>query len=186
MTRVVPGDTKRQRIKLIRQLDPRRFLAHLACFDRLLIFGFARRSTLAQIFGFPRRCRRKRMAVVQTCGFYTNIFGLSGAAIAGGRIGSRRELNPGKSAGQLRLQTLSSRAAMKVVGNSQAAERILEQEGVATASIAVIPNGLDRATSREREPNRPIRTVITVGSLRPEENHAPLVAAAATVLTEAM
>jgi len=82
--------------------------------------------------------------VVQTCDLYANIFGLPGAALAGlpVRIGSRRELNPDKSPGQIRLQRLAYRASTKVVANSRAAGQILQDEGLVTGSIDVIPMGI--------------------------------------------
>src|SRR6185436_6760016 len=109
------------------------------------IHGFARAGTVRQFFSFARWCRRERIAVVQTCDLYTNIFGLPGAALAGVpvRIGSRRELNPDKTAGQIRLQRLAYRCATTVVANSSAARTMLQQEGLPNARIAVIPNGID-------------------------------------------
>ncbi|MEP6914396.1 MAG: glycosyltransferase [Acidobacteriota bacterium] len=201
MTRFEPGGTERQMTELIRRLDPRRFLVHVACFDRrgawlpriveraasiveFPIRGFARPATLAQMLAFARWCRRERIAVVQTCDLYANIFGLPGAALAGVpvRIGSRRELNPDKSAGQIRLQRLAYRTATKVVANSPAARQVLEREGLAPASIAVIPNGVDLAAFPERKPAGAIRTIVTVANLRPEKSHETLLAAAAILV----
>ena len=114
------------------------------------IQGFARAATVVQMLTFARWCRRERIAVVQTCDLYANIFGLPGAALARVpvRIGSRRELNPDKTPGQIRLQRLAYRSATKVVANSQAARQILEAEGLEPRSIAVIPNGVDLASRR--------------------------------------
>jgi glycosyltransferase involved in cell wall biosynthesis len=201
MTRFQPGGTERQMIELIRRLDPARFKVHVACFHRtgtwlprviertpsiveFPIHGFARLSTLWQMFRFARWCRRERIAVVQTCDLYTNIFGLPGAALARVpvRIGSRRELNPDKTAGQIRLQRLAYRSATKVVANSQAPRQMLEREGLAPSSIAVIPNGLDLALFAERGPARPIRTIVTVANLRPEKGHETLLASAAALV----
>src|SRR3954470_6431936 len=156
--------------ELVRRLDSNRFKVHVACLHKrgawlprvaeraasvveFQIQGFSRAATVAQMLSFARWCRRERIAVVQTCDLYANIFGLPGAALAGVpvRIGSRRELNPDKSPGQIRLQRLAYRAATKVVANSQAARQMLEKEGVAPASIAVIPNGLDLASVVRRE-----------------------------------
>jgi glycosyltransferase involved in cell wall biosynthesis len=203
MTRFEPGGTERQMTELIRRLDRRRFRVHVACFHKegawlprveaqaasvvaFPIHGFARPATAAQLFTFARWCRRERIAVVQTCDLYANTFGLPGAALAGVpvRIGSRRELNPDKSAGQIRLQRHAYRCATKVVANSPAAERILREEGLAPGSIAVIPNGLDPTAFREREAPARIRTIITVANLRPEKSHETLIAAAAVLLRD--
>lgn len=203
MTRFEPGGTERQMIELIRRLDSSRFRVHVACFDRagawlprvaeraasiveFPIRGFARPSTFRQLLAFAAWCRRERIAVVQTCDLYANIFGLPGAALARVpvRIGSRRELNPDKSRGQIRLQRLAYRCATKVVANSPAARGFLEQEGVARASIAVVPNGLDPAAFADRQPRAGGRTLITVANLRPEKDHATLLAAAAILVRD--
>ena len=197
MTRFEPGGTERQMIELIRRLDRRRFTVHVACFHRegawlprviecaasvveFPIAGFARPSTLLQMMRFARWCRRERIAVVQTCDLYANTFGLPGAALAAVpvRIGSRRELNPDKSAGHIRLQRAAYRAATKVVANSQAARRILEEEGLATASIAVVPNGIDSAAFAARSAPSAIRRIVCVANLRREKCHDTLIAAA--------
>lgn len=201
LTRFEPGGTERQMTELIRRLDPSRFRVHVACFDKrgawlprvaeravsiqeFPIRGFARPATLGALLAFARWCRRERIAVVQTCDLYANVFGLPGAALAGVpvRIGSRRELNPDKSPGQIRLQRQAYRLATKVVANSVAARDMLEQEGLAAASIAVIPNGVEAAAYPDRDPiaaRRPVRSVVTVANLRPEKCHETLIAAAA-------
>ena len=206
LTRFEPGGTERQMTELIRRLDPSRFRVHAACFDRagawlprvlgsaasvveFPIAGFARPATLLQLLAFARWCRREQISVVHTCDFYANVFGLPGAALARVpvRIGSRRELNPDKSPAQIRLQRQAYRFATRVVANSGAARRILEQEGVAPESIAVIPNGLDLTglpAPDDRPAVRALRSVITVANLRPEKNHETLIAAAALLCRE--
>ena len=204
LTRFEPGGTERQMTELIRRIDSARFKVHVACFHRegawlprvaeraasiveFPIDAFVRPGTLTQLMAFVRWCRRERIAVVQTCDLYANIFGLPGALMAGVpvRIGSRRELNPDKTAAQIRLQRQAYRCATKVVANSAAARAILEQEGLATASIAVIPNGVDVASFPGRSPDRavrPVRSIITVANLRPEKSHETLIAAAALLV----
>lgn len=193
-------------IELMRNLDRTRFTVHVACFDRagawldraaeraasvveFPIRGFARPGTWRQLLSFARWCRREQIAVVQACDLYANILGLPGAALAKVpvRIGSRRELNPDKSPGQIRLQRQAYRCATRVVANSAAARSILEREGLAPTSIAVIPNGLDAAAFPARSAERaarPVRTIITVANLRPEKDHDTLVAAAALLATD--
>ena len=186
--------------ELIRRLNRDRFVIHVACFDTtgswfsnisecaasvasFPIRGFARPATMVQLLQFARWCRRQRIAVIQTCDLYANIFGLTGAALAGVpvRIGSRRELNPDKTAGQIRLQRLAYRCATRVVANSPSASAMLDAEGVPAAAVTVIPNGLDSAAYVAREPRSALRTVITVANLRAEKDHETLIAAAATL-----
>ena len=198
LTRFEPGGTERQMIELVRLLDPSRFTVHVACFDKrgawlprvaeravsiqeFPIRGFARPATLGALLAFARWCRRERIEVLQTCDFYANIFGLPGAALAGVpvRIGSRRDLNPDKSPAQIRLQRQAYRCATTVVANCAAARGILLAEGLAPASIAVIPNGVDRPRHESAGVAAEQRTrVITVANLRPEKNHETLIAAA--------
>lgn len=202
LTAFEPGGTERQMTELVRRLDSRQFKVHVACFHRrgawlprvlehaasvveFPIQGFGRPGTWGQMLAFARWCRRKRIAVVQTCDLYANIFGLPGAALARVpvRIGSRRELNPDKSTRQIRLQRLAYRAATKVVANSQAARQMLEAEGVAPGSIAVIPNGVDAGLFALPDRARPVRSFVTVANLRPEKSHETLLAAAAALVT---
>jgi glycosyltransferase involved in cell wall biosynthesis len=201
MTAFEPGGTERQMSELVRRLDAERFKIHVACFHRrgawlprvlecaaslveFPIDGFARPATIRQMLRFARWCQRERIAVVQTCDLYANIFGLPAAALARVpvRIGSRRELTPDKSAGQIRLQRLAYRAATKVVANSRAARQVLETEGLAPGSIAVIPNGVDPAFFALPERTGPVRTIITVANLRPEKSHETLLTAAAALV----
>src|SRR4029450_12346242 len=164
LTRFDPGGTERQMTELICRLDPSRFTVHVACFEKrgawlpkvteraasiaeFPIQGFGRPATLGALVAFARWCRRERITVVQTCDFYANILGLPGAALAGVpvRVGSRRDLNPDKSPAQIRLQRQAYRCATTVVANCPAARGILLDEGLAPASIAVIPNGVEGA-----------------------------------------
>lgn len=201
ITAFEPGGTERQMTELVRRLDPAQFTVHVACFRRegawlprvleraasvveFPIRGLARPATFMQMLSFARWCRRERIAVVQTCDLYANIFGLPGAALARVpvRIGSRRDLNPDKSDGQIQLQRLAYRAATKVVANCQAARQVLESEGIAPGSIAVIANGVDPAFFALPDRARPVRTVITVANLRPEKRHETLLSAAAMLV----
>jgi L-malate glycosyltransferase len=201
MTRFQPGGTERQMIELVRRLDGARFAVHVACFHRegawlsrvleratsvveFPIQGFARPETAWQLRSFARWCRRERIAVVQTCDLYANTFGLPGAALAGVpvRIGSRRELNPDKTRWQIRAQRTAYRCAARVVANSRAAGQMLQQEGLAPESIAVIPNGVDLGAYIDRTPSAQIQRIVTVANLRPEKGHETLIASAAALV----
>jgi glycosyltransferase involved in cell wall biosynthesis len=197
MTSFEAGGTEKQMTELIRRLDQRKFKVHAVCFRRTGTYlprvleraasvvefpvnGFARLETLRQMMRFARWCRRERIAIVQTCDFYSNVFGMPGAFLGGVgvRIGSRRELNPDKSPAQIRLQRLAYRFATQIVANSPSASRILFDEGVPKPRVTVIPNGLDGTAHADRIVTGPIRRVVTVANLRPEKNHETLIVAA--------
>jgi glycosyltransferase involved in cell wall biosynthesis len=200
LTSFHPGGTERQMTELIRRLDRRRFDVHVACFHpegawlRLIddrapvtsfpIRGFARPSALRQLGAFARWCRARRITVVQACDLYANTFALPGAALAGVpvRVGSRRELNPDKSARQIFLQRQAYRCAHRVVANSRAAARQLESEGVSRDRISIIPNGLSTDQYPARGPIRSIRNIITVANLRREKAHDTLLDAAESLV----
>jgi glycosyltransferase involved in cell wall biosynthesis len=183
--------------ELIQRLDRRRFDVRVACFHKegawlerveacapvteFPIQGFARPATLARAAAFARWCRAERIAVVQTCDLYANSFALPAAAWAGVpmRLGSRRELNPDKSAAQIALQRYAYRCAHGVVANSNAAAGILEEEGVPRARVHVIPNGVMLDRFAPRTDPRPVTTIVTVANLRREKAHEVLLAAAA-------
>jgi L-malate glycosyltransferase len=192
------GGTERQMSELIRRLNRGRFVVHAACFRRsgqwlsrvaesaasiveFPISAFARPDTLRQLSRFAGWCRRERIAIVQTCDFYSNVFGLPGALLGGVkvRIGSRRELNPDKTVTQIRLQRLAYRAATRIVANSPAGAEILATEGIRGARVSVIPNGLEASAYLEPRRKGPVSRVITVANLRPEKSHETLIAAAA-------
>jgi glycosyltransferase involved in cell wall biosynthesis len=198
MTSFDAGGTERQMTELIRRLDPRKFRVHAVCLRRegawlprvteraasvveFPVRGFAKVDTLRQLWRFARWCRRERIAVVQTCDFYSNVFGLPGAFLGGVRVrvGSRRELNPDKSDAQIQLQRLAYRFATTVVANSPAAATVLRTEGIPHSKITTIANGIDSRAHAERQPSDRLRRVITVANLRPEKSHETLIAAAA-------
>ena len=186
--------------ELIQRLDRDRFDVRVACFHKegawlervaacaavteFPIHGFARPATLARAAAFARWCRAERIAIVQSCDLYANSFALPAAAWAGVpvRLGSRRELNPDKSAAQITLQRHAYRCAHRVVANSNAAARVLEGEGIAPDRIHVIPNGVTIERFAPRAEPRPITTIITVANLRQEKAHEVLLAAAAQLM----
>ena len=194
------GGTERQMTELLRRLDDR-FEPHAVCFRKsgaclplvseraasIVEFrtnGFHRPQTWRQMNAFARWCRAAGVAIVHSCDFYANVFALPAAALARVpvRIGSRRELNPDKSAAKIALQRAGYSAAHRIVANSSAAAARLRREGVPLSKICVIPNGvaMDRFGPRLRPSGGP--RIITVANLRPEKAHEVLIEAAAPLL----
>lgn len=207
LTSLDAGGTERQMTELIARLDRSRFEVHVGCFRRegewlgrveqsadsvgtFPLRGFASLSTVGQLARFAGWCRRHRIAVVQACDFYANVFALAGAALARVpvRIGSRRDLLlPGRTDGHHRLQRHAYRAAHHVVANSRAAVAQVVAEGVPEARTTVIPNGIELSRyqagvrSGVRSGIRPRAVVTTVANLREGKGHEVLLDAAARI-----
>jgi glycosyltransferase involved in cell wall biosynthesis len=195
------GGTERQTVELVRRLDPNRFRVHLACFhqrgalltevpstirmESFPLHGFRSTDGLVQLGRFARWCRSIGARLVHTCDLYANIFGLTGAALAGvpARIGSRREVLTGdKSRLQRAGQHAAYRLAHAVVANSSAAVAQLEREGVPSRKIRLIPNGVDADRFALRAPDGPLRRIAMVANLRAEKGHDVLIDAAPAIL----
>jgi glycosyltransferase involved in cell wall biosynthesis len=196
-----PGGTERQTIELIRRLNRDRWTIHLACtrlegawYQRAVdavasvtqfpVRSFRRIETAGHAWRFARWCRARQVAIVQTAGLPSNIFGLPGAALAGVplRIGSRRELNPDKTLAAIAVQRAAYNFAHTVVANSRAAATRLRFERIPLRRIAVIPNGVDLRPFAPRPPGSILRRVVMVANLRPEKGHDVLIDAAGEVL----
>jgi glycosyltransferase involved in cell wall biosynthesis len=184
-------------VHLIRELDRNAFTVHVLCFAArgpwleaarercasLVEFyfqDFRRPDTWKQIARYSRWCREHGIAAIVASDFYTNVFGLVGAALAGVpvRIGGRREINTDKTTAKLALQRAAYGLAHRVVANSRAAADRLRSEHVREDAIRVVPNGVEipEVSARER---RPLRRAITVANLRAEKGHDVLIDALA-------
>lgn len=200
MSSFAPGGTERQMIELVRRLDRSRWSVHVACLRRegawldrvegvapIARFGvtsFKHPSLVSHGRAFARWCRERRIAIVQATDFPTNLFALPAAALAGVpvRLGSRRDVNPGRTVVELALQRGSYAFGRGIVANSHAAADRLRAELVPARKIAVVPNGLDLARFAPKQLDAPPRRVVVVANLRPEKRHAVLIDAAPAVL----
>ena len=197
------GGSEGQAIQLIRHLDRSRFEVYVACFDRegpLLdqlpldlqaveafpLKSFADPGTIRQVIKFIAFLRKNRIQVVQTFDFYTNIFGIPLAKLAGIpiTIASRRDFSFKRTKGQLIAEWASFRLASKVVTNAEAIKRrLIEEKWLPEDRVHVIYNGLDlHRFSLEMPCDHYHRSeAITFGviaNLRPEKGHLTFVRAA--------
>jgi glycosyltransferase involved in cell wall biosynthesis len=215
------GGSERQALQLARLMrEGGRCRVDVACLDRrgsLLAeaeragFGeideypltsFYDANFLAQLRRFVRRLREREIEVVQTHDFYTNVFGMCGAALARvpARIAARRETGGMRSATQKRVERAAYRLAHAVVANSETVAAQLAAEGVERAKIVTVHNGLDAARVAPRrgrtraaaraafglpeDEGRPVVTV--VANLRhPVKDYPTFLRAAARVAAEA-
>ena len=108
--------------------------------------SFHDRNFIVQLCRFAVQLQRRHIHIVHTHDFYTNVFGIAAARLAGVpvRIASRRQ-----TARRSRPQRLAERAAYRlshaIVANCEAARTELIKEGVPARKISTIHNGLDFA-----------------------------------------
>jgi glycosyltransferase involved in cell wall biosynthesis len=195
------GGTEQQVVQLTRLLvESGRYNVHLACLNR---DGVLRReverlgftdipefrlnslydhNALVQLRSFVRMLRARRIQIVETHDFYTNIFGMVGATIARTpvRIASRRESDGVRTAAQRFAARRAFNLAHVVIANSEAVRQELVAAGVRAAKVVTIYNGVDigRLVSAVATPrdeilialglpaDRPRRFVTVVANLR--------------------
>jgi len=170
------GGSERQAVQLVRLLKASgRHEVHLACLDgsgvlrkdverlglteipEYRLTSFYDANMIRQLRRFAAMLRERRVDVVQTHDFYSNVFGMIGAALARVpvRIAARRETKGWRSTAQKRVERMAYRLAHAIVANAEAVKTQLVSEGVAANKIEVVYNGLDlermRPASAARE-----------------------------------
>lgn len=158
--------------------------------------SFMDANFVVQVARFAQHLRRLDVSVVQSSDFYTNIFGMVGAALAGVpvRIAARRE-GAERSAFHRRVERGSYRLAQAVIANCETVRNELIAEGVPEHKIIVSYNGLNleryaaRPGSQRLEllselglaevVGRPLVTI--VANLRPVKDHSTFLRAARLV-----
>jgi L-malate glycosyltransferase len=158
------GGSERQAVQLARLLKASgRYDVHLACLDgggvlrkevermglleipEYRLTSFYDANMIRQLRRFVRLITERRIDIVQTHDFYSNIFGMIGAAMARVpvRIAARRETKGWRSAAQKRVERMAYRLAHAIVANAEAVKHQLVSEGGRASKIAVVYNGLD-------------------------------------------
>lgn len=107
--------------------------------------SFYDRNMFIQLRRFGALLRAQDIKIVHTHDFYSNIFGMIGARLAGVpvRIASKRETLGLRSNNQLKLELLTFRLANAIVVNAEAVKKYLLQLGVSESKPKVIYNGLN-------------------------------------------
>jgi L-malate glycosyltransferase len=158
------GGSERQALQLVRQLhESGRSRVRLAGLqnkgtlrseaDRLglgeipeyPLTSFYDRNFVTQLRRLARFLTENEIDVVHTHDFYTNIFGMTAAAMARvrARIAYKGETGGFRTATQKRLERGAFRLAHRVVANSGAVRQRLIREGVPAAKVVKHYNGLD-------------------------------------------
>jgi glycosyltransferase involved in cell wall biosynthesis len=211
------GGTERLAIQLVRQLhESGRCRVRLACLQNegplrveaaalglgeipeYALTSFYDLNYLRQIRRLMRFMKDNQIDVVHTHDFYTNIFGMTAAFLAGVKV---RITYKGETAGfrtpmQKRVERLAFRLAHRIVANCEAVRSQLIREGVPARKIVRHYNGLDlkrvqakTAMSRDESLSRlnlpcepPRRFVTIVANLRHAvKDHPTFLRAAARV-----
>ena len=109
--------------------------------------SFYGRSMIVQLTRFARFLRARKIDIVQTHDFYTNVFGMLGAWLARVpvRIAARRETTGWRTPAQLIVERRVYQLAHVIVANAQAVRVQLLVEGVPAHKVVTIYNGLQPA-----------------------------------------
>lgn len=158
--------------------------------------GFFNANFAVQLKRFAAHLRRMEVSVVQSSDFYTNIFGMTGAALAGVpvRIAARRE-GAERPAFQRRVERGSYRLAQAVIANCETVRKELIAEGVPERKVITSYNGLHperyapcpesgraQLLSELGLPEAIGRRLVTiVANLRPVKDHSTFLLAARQV-----
>ena len=109
---------------------------------------------LRQAARCARYIKANDIALVHTHDFYTNIFGMCAAFLAGipGRIASKRETFS-KTKAQMLLERQAFRLAAQILANAKTVKAFLVDTGVPEGKVTVVYNGIDlkRMASSGRE-----------------------------------
>lgn len=211
------GGTERQAVQLACRMHAGgRFRVHLACFSlqgvllrdvesldlgeipEFPLTSFFDRNAVTQLGRFSRLLHEREIDVVQTHGFYTNIFGMAGAFRAGvsNRVASKRESEGFRTEAQERAERFVFRIANRVVANAEVVRRQLTKRGVPAAKVVTIYNGVDLervaaklntndARARLGLPREGRRFITIVANVNhPVKDHPTFLRAAQRVLAE--
>lgn len=154
---------------------------------------------LKQIKNCARFIKENDIEIVHTHDFYTNVFGIAAARLAGVKlkIASKRETSGMRSNAQKTIEKGIFKIADCIVANSEAVKNYLINEEISGDKISVIYNGLDLERLKPNEVNRQkicekiglpieghIRFVTLVANLRHSVKNQPMFLRAAKKSSE--
>jgi glycosyltransferase involved in cell wall biosynthesis len=107
--------------------------------------SFYNANFLKQLVKCAKFLREKKIDIIHTHDFYTNIFGMFAAQFAQVplAIASKRETGGMRSKGQKTIEKFAFRQANAIVANSEAVKNYLISQKIPAEKINVIYNGLD-------------------------------------------
>jgi glycosyltransferase involved in cell wall biosynthesis len=155
------GGTERQVVNLVRQLDHSKFDLQMACFQRrgqfleevlsmcipiseYKIDSLYNPRTWLQQIRLAQFLKRQRIQIVHTYGFYSTVFAVPAARMAGtpSVVVSIRDIGESLTKPQKRLQRLVCRLADSILVNAEAVRQWLMSQGYNAKNIDVIRNGI--------------------------------------------
>jgi len=156
------GGTERQVLNLVQGLDTSRFAVEVACLKRwgallpemeatgVPITEYKTTSLYNHVAAwnqmkFIRHLRKRSIQIVHTYGFYSNVFAIPPARLAGAAavVASIRDTGEHQTPMQRRIEKLFCRMADCVVTNAEAVRKRLTNEGYDAEKIVVIHNGIE-------------------------------------------
>jgi glycosyltransferase involved in cell wall biosynthesis len=192
------GGSERQAVELAKRLDPSKFELIVACFqkdgplsaelpcglDKVHAFplaGFFNWNAFRRAVDFIRLLRKMRVQVVQCFDFYSNVFAIPLARLAGVPVilGSRRDEGVTlRTRAQRMVEGWCYRLATGVVANAEAIKaQLVKRDGLRPERAWVIHNGLDldrfdqQGSVSRADHNGDGVTVAVVANLRQEKGH---------------
>ena len=190
------GGSERQAMQLLTQLHASgKCLVHLACLQNRgslraeadqLDIGEIHEYALNSFYdlNFVRQLQRlghfikeKKIDVVHTHCFYTNIFGMTGAFLAGvhGRVTSKGETDGFRTPMQKRAERVAFRLSHQVIANCLVVQDQLIREGVSPSRIIQHYNGLDMERLKV-QPGLKREEALAVFGLAPARRYVSIVA----------
>jgi L-malate glycosyltransferase len=109
--------------------------------------SFFNANFVRQVRSCAKYLQENRIDLVHTHDFYTNVFGMAAASLAGirARVASKRETGGMRSSAQEFVEKLAFGRAKAIVVNAEAVREHLASRSISPAKIHVIHNGLDLA-----------------------------------------
>jgi L-malate glycosyltransferase len=106
--------------------------------------SFYDRNAVQQLRRFRQLLKSLRIDIIHSHDFYTNVFGMAGAALARTpvRIASMRETMGMRSPAQKRVQRLAYTLSHQIIANSNAVRDKLIKDGIDRDKVTVVYNGL--------------------------------------------
>lgn len=106
--------------------------------------SFYDRNAVKQLRRLVQLLKSLRIEIIHTHDFYTNVFGMAGAALARtpARIASMRETMGMRTVVQKRVQRLAYTLSHQIIANSNAVRDRLIDDGIHRDKVTVVYNGL--------------------------------------------